>query len=62
MFEGVTPEAGSIAPDADHANISRADMAAGWQILNDGPEAVDLVAIGSPHASLPECRALAAMR
>jgi predicted aconitase len=27
--------------------------------LNAGPEAVDLVAIGSPHASLAECRALA---
>jgi predicted aconitase len=34
-------------------------MVAGWQTLNDGPEAVELIAIGSPHASLVECRALA---
>ncbi|MDX5414102.1 MAG: aconitase X, partial [Rhodobacterales bacterium] len=54
-----TPEADRIAPDADHARITRADMAAGWQVLNDGPEKVDLIAIGSPHASILECRALA---
>ncbi len=57
--EGVTPEAHRIAPDPDRAVITRADMAAGWRSLNEGPEAVDLVAIGSPHASLQECRALA---
>ncbi len=56
--EGVTPEAYRVAPDADHARITRADMAAGWRTLNDGPDTVDLVAIGSPHASLLECRAL----
>ncbi len=58
-IEGVTPEADRIAPDADHARITHADMVAGWQTLNDGPETVELVAIGSPHASLLECRALA---
>jgi predicted aconitase/predicted aconitase with swiveling domain len=58
-IEGVTPEAHRIAPDADHANITRADMVAGWQVLNSGPETVELVAIGSPHASAEECRALA---
>jgi len=57
--EGVTPEARRIAPDADHARITRADMAAGWRTLNNGPEAVELIAIGSPHASILECRALA---
>lgn len=57
--EGATPEAHRVAPDADHAQITRADMAAGWRTLNDGPETVELVAIGSPHASLHECRALA---
>jgi predicted aconitase/predicted aconitase with swiveling domain len=56
---GVTPEARRVAPDADHANITRSDMAAGWKLLNDGPETVELVAIGSPHASILECRALA---
>lgn len=57
--EGATPEAHRIAPDADHAPITRADMAAGWRTLNDGPETVELIAIGSPHASLLECQALA---
>ncbi|KQX05921.1 hypothetical protein ASD01_09920 [Ensifer sp. Root423] len=58
--EGVTPEAeGAAAKDADHTTITRADMAAAWSLLNDGPAEVELVAIGSPHASLEECRALA---
>ncbi|QRY65097.1 DUF521 domain-containing protein (plasmid) [Ensifer sp. PDNC004] len=58
--EGVTPEAeGAAAKDADRTTITRADMAAAWSLLNEGPEEVELVAIGSPHASLEECRALA---
>lgn len=57
--EGVTPEARRIAPDADHVRITPDDMAAGWRTLNEGPETVELVAIGSPHASILECRALA---
>ena len=58
--EGVTPEADKGAvPDADRATISRSDMASAWSSLNEGPEIIDLVAIGSPHASLDECRALA---
>lgn len=61
-IEGVTPEAG-LAPleTAETVTISLADMAAGWSLLNEGPEDVQLVAIGSPHASLEECRALAAV-
>ncbi|MGV1757341.1 aconitase X [Rhizobium sp. A22-96] len=58
--EGVTPEAGDAEhPAADRHTITRADMAAAWKMLNEGPEQVELVAIGSPHASLAECRALA---
>ncbi len=58
--EGVTPEAcGAEHPDADGRAITRADMAAAWSMLNEGPEEVELVAIGSPHASLAECHALA---
>ncbi|HEV7304667.1 aconitase X [Ensifer sp.] len=58
--DGVTPEAeGAAANDADHTTITRADMTAAWSLLNDGPADVELVAIGSPHASLEECRALA---
>ncbi len=56
---GITPEAHLVAPGADAA---RADMAAlrdAWHRLDPGPGKVDLVAIGSPHASLGEARALA---
>src|SRR5690606_25216555 len=50
-IEGVTPEAdGAAAEDADQSALSRADMIAAWRHLNDGPEEVELVAIGSPHA------------
>ncbi|WP_429814284.1 aconitase X [Ensifer sp. B1-9] len=57
---GVTPEAeGTAAKDADRTKITRADMAEAWSLLNQGPAEVELVAIGSPHASLEECRALA---
>ena len=59
-IEGVTPEAdGAAAADADHASITRSDLRTAWAHLNGGPTAVDLVAIGSPHASLQECRDLA---
>jgi len=59
-IEGVTPEAdGAAAEDADHASITRDDLRAAWAHLNGGPAAVELVAIGSPHASLRECRELA---
>jgi predicted aconitase/predicted aconitase with swiveling domain len=57
---GVTPEAqGAAARDADHATIARADLGQAWATLNQGPAHVDLVAIGSPHASLEEVGALA---
>lgn len=57
---GVTPEAELVPLEtAETVTISRDDMAAGWSLLNEGPEEVQLVAIGSPHASLEECRALA---
>lgn len=64
-IEGVTPEAmdaaqGAAAPDADRIALTTADMASAWDRLNEGPERIDLVAIGSPHASLDECRAFAA--
>ncbi|GMG83183.1 aconitase X [Paralimibaculum aggregatum] len=59
---GQTPEADApAAPDADRAALSAADLAAAWQALNTGGARVDLVAIGSPHASLEECRRLAAL-
>ncbi|WVT76176.1 aconitase X (plasmid) [Sinorhizobium chiapasense] len=58
--EGVTPEAeGAAAEDADRTEITRADMVEAWVHFNEGPAEIELVAIGSPHASLEECRALA---
>jgi hypothetical protein len=63
-IEGVTPEAmpgsDAAAPDADHLPLTRRALRDGWDRLNRGGEAVDLVAIGSPHASAEEARALAA--
>ena len=59
-IEGVTPEAaGAATPDATRATLTRSDLCDGWRRLNQGPAEIDLVAIGSPHASLRECRALA---
>jgi hypothetical protein len=56
---GVTPEAGlPPLPDADTVSITRADLAAVWRLFNAGAPEVQLVAIGSPHASADECRAL----
>jgi predicted aconitase len=59
-IEGVTPEADDAAlSDADVVRLTRADLVEAWQSLNGGPEDVELIAIGSPHASLSECRAVA---
>jgi cis-L-3-hydroxyproline dehydratase len=53
--EGVTPEA-DLAPlsDAGTIRIGGDRLRETWRQLNAGPDAVDLVAIGSPHASLSE--------
>ncbi|MCX8568965.1 MULTISPECIES: aconitase X [Hyphomicrobiales] len=60
-IDGVTPEAeGAADREAERVAITRADMTAAWKVLNAGPAEVELVAIGSPHASLDECRSLAA--
>lgn len=61
---GITPEAHGVAPDADadadEVAIAAADLRGAWRSLNPAPgAAVDLIAIGSPHASLAEMRALA---
>ncbi|MBP1849785.1 aconitase X [Rhizobium halophytocola] len=62
---GITPEAGSV-PEATGGmscparSVGRADLAAIWQGFNSGPaDHVDLVALGNPHFSVDECRALA---
>lgn len=58
---GHTPEAGDFPVPDDCINVNRADLARIWAGLNQGPEALELVAFGSPHFSAPECRALAAL-
>lgn len=59
-IEGITPEAkDAAAAHADYTAITPADMIDTWRMFNDGPAEVELVAIGSPHASLSECGALA---
>ncbi|MDB6452292.1 cis-3-hydroxy-L-proline dehydratase [Falsirhodobacter sp. 20TX0035] len=59
-IDGLTPEA-AMPDTADRATITRADLADAWRQFNAGPAEVDLIAIGSPHASLGECRTLAAL-
>jgi predicted aconitase/predicted aconitase with swiveling domain len=59
-IEGITPEAETLGDNPeDEVVITREDLVAGWRKLSDGLPQVDLVAIGSPHASLDECRAFA---
>ncbi|SNR33519.1 predicted aconitase subunit 1 [Paracoccus sediminis] len=55
----ITPEAGRIGAGADRCRITLEDMRLGWRLLNESSENIDLVALGSPHASLNECRLLA---
>ena len=65
-LEGITPEAPlgraakALAEGAAQAQIGPGHFRKAWEELNSGPEQIELVAIGSPHASLNECRALAA--
>ncbi|MEM1314489.1 MAG: aconitase X, partial [Pseudomonadota bacterium] len=57
---GHTPEAGRApAPDCDRVALGRGAFAEAWDALNDAAPRVDLVAIGSPHASAAEARRLA---
>ena len=56
---GHTPEAADFPEPADHVTVTRADLARVWAELNLGPPQIDLVAFGSPHFSLTECRAVA---
>lgn len=60
-IEGVTPEAHLPTQEADQVTISSSDLANVWQQFNIGPDAIELVAFGSPHFSLTECRALASL-
>ena len=58
--QGHTPEGNLNAPaSSPHFEVKVQDLARVWERFNAAPQEVDLVAIGSPHASLGECRALA---
>lgn len=50
----LTPAAG-----AGRQAVSRAELAGAWDELNQGRGEIDLVAIGSPHASVAELRRIA---
>lgn len=57
---GQTPEAElPPAPDARRRRLGPAEFLAAWDELNRGDCRIDLVAIGSPHASAAEVRHLA---
>ena len=56
---GITPEAADFAQPSDCVTVTRADLARVWAELNTGPQAIDLVAFGSPHFSATECQAVA---
>ncbi len=61
---GVTPEAANAAlgDPPRRIAVTRADLIAAWKELNSASDnRVDLVAIGSPHASLSELARLAAL-
>ncbi|MDX1486820.1 MAG: aconitase family protein [Acidiferrobacterales bacterium] len=58
-IEGITSEEGRPTPDADRVTITRSDLELAWQRFNSGPIEIELVAFGSPHFSLTECRKLA---
>ncbi|HEY0214296.1 MAG TPA: aconitase X [Paenirhodobacter sp.] len=59
---GHTPEADlPPRPDAVVRDLGRADFAQLWAQFNQAPERVDLIALGSPHFSITECRALTAL-
>ena len=56
---GHTPEVADFPEPADRVTVTRADLARVWAELNQGSRQIDLIAFGSPHFSLSECRALA---
>jgi predicted aconitase/predicted aconitase with swiveling domain len=57
---GVSPEADlTPEPDCDRVRFGEKELLDAWRALNDDDDRVDLVAIGSPHASSSELRRLA---
>ncbi|MGB1012352.1 MAG: aconitase X, partial [Thiolinea sp.] len=61
-ISGVTPEGDlPVKAGAKHVKLGHADFVQAWRTFNAGPEKIDLVALGSPHFSLDEMRAFAAL-
>ena len=59
-IRGHTPEGDfPLASDAPQYEIKHDDLVKLWQDFNSAEGQIDLVAIGSPHASLAECRRFA---
>lgn len=59
-IEGITPEAlDGFEGELERVTIGKAELERAWRALNQGPDEIDLVALGSPHMSAPECRAFA---
>ncbi|MBO3759960.1 aconitase family protein [Ciceribacter sp. L1K22] len=64
---GVTPEAPTLGeaasrPDLPHLSVTASDLSAVWNGFNPTlGDTVDLVALGNPHFSFEECKALAAL-
>lgn len=57
---GHTPEAHLLpSADAEHQSIGIPEFISAWNELNRGDLKIDLVAIGSPHASIDEARRIA---
>lgn len=55
---GITPEADlKVVDGATTVRIGPQDFRRLWAMFNAAPATVDLVALGSPHFSAPECRA-----
>ena len=58
-ISGHTPEADlALTDEADCVKVDGPEFRLAWHELNQASDPVDLVAIGSPHASLEECHRL----
>ena len=58
---GITPEADQVREDADVVAAHRKDFVKVWQQFNPTVVPVQLIALGSPHFSVSECRSLASL-
>ncbi len=57
--EGVTPEADQVLPEAHIVKADKESLQRVWQQFNPMVTPIQLVALGSPHFSVSECRVLA---